>query len=79
MAVRIKIRSAYIGIVVLFFIGFLYFFNAVSYSKGVVSFNFNYSTYANFGLNPITFIIDFGIDVSIVVSMILIFYFAVQD
>jgi hypothetical protein len=69
MAVRVKISSLYITFIIIVFIGILFFLNAVSYSNGVISLNFNYNTYNLFKLNPITFLLEFGIDIFIVVML----------
>lgn len=72
MAVRIQLRTAYIFIGILIFIGFLYFVNAVTYNNGIIGINLNFNTYKLFGLNPATYLVEFGIDIFIIVLVIVV-------
>lgn len=79
MAVRIKINTIYIIIAVAFFIGFLYFLNIVNYNNNTITLNFAFNTYQLFSISPINFLVDFGVDIFIVVMFIVILIMMVKD
>ena len=79
MAVRVKIDTIYILIGIMFFIGFLYFLNIVSYNNNTITLNFAFNTYKLFSISPINFLIIFGIDIFIVAMFVIILIMMVKE